>query len=88
MPNTKQKYDVIIIDSSPIIPASDALLLAPQTDGVVLVVQSGGVNKKVIRDAVLQLQNAQANILGVTLNLVDRTQDGSYKYYQNYYGDE
>lgn len=84
----KQKYDVIIIDSSPIIPASDALILAPQTDGVVLVVQSGGVNKKVIRDAVQQLQNAQANILGVTLNLVDRTQDGSYKYYQSYYGDE
>ena len=84
----KQKFDVLIIDSSPIMPASDALLLAPHTDGVVLVVQSGRANKKITQDAVQQLHNAQANILGVTLNLVDRTQDGNYKYYQGYYGNE
>ncbi len=83
----KHKFDVLIIDTSPVIPASDALLLAPQTDGVILVVQSGGVHKKVIQDAIQQLQNAQANILGVTLNQVDRAQDGNYKYYQSYYGD-
>lgn len=81
------KFDLIIIDSSPIIPASDALMLAPQVDGVVLVIKSGGVNKKVAKEATAQLEHAKANVLGVTLNLADKTEGGYYKYYDAYYGD-
>lgn len=82
----KKIFDVIIIDTSPVLPASDALLLAPQTDGAILVVKAGGANKKVIQDSVHQLQTSQANILGVTLNQADRSKDGYYKYYKDYYG--
>lgn len=82
----KHKFDVVIIDTSPVMPASDALLLAPQTDGVVLVVQSGGVEKKILKDVVQQLEKSKSNILGVTLNKADRRKDGYYKYYRSYYG--
>lgn len=83
----KKQFDVIIIDSSPVMPASDALMLAPQVDGVVVVVKAGDANRKIIKDAVDQLQHTQANILGVALNAVNRTESGYYKYYESYYGE-
>lgn len=82
----KQKFDVIVIDSSPVMPASDALLLAPQVDGVVLVIQSGETDKKLVKDTVQQLNKAKANIFGVLLNKADTSKDGYYKYYSKYYG--
>lgn len=82
----KKMFDVIIIDTSPVMPASDALLLAPQTDGAILIVKAGGVNRKTVKDTVHKLQNSQSNILGVALNQADRDSDGYYKYYKDYYG--
>lgn len=80
------KFDIVIIDTSPIIPASDALLLSPQVDGVVLVVKVGTTSRTLAKDAVQQLQKAKANILGVLLNQADVTKSSYYKYYQSYYG--
>ena len=82
----KSRYDVVLIDSSPILPASDALLLAPQVDGVVLVVEAGKTNRNILRDATQQLRNAQAKILGVLLNRADLSQGDYYHYYKSYYG--
>jgi capsular exopolysaccharide synthesis family protein len=83
--NLKKRFDILIIDTSPILPASDALLLAPQTDGVVLMVKAGLVNREMIKKAVEQLRLAQANLLGVVLNEVDVKREGYYKYYHKYY---
>ena len=82
----KQRFDVLIIDTSPVMPASDALLLSPQVDGVALVVKSGETDRQVVLDTIQQLQKAKANILGVVLNQADLHRDGYYKYYQKYYG--
>jgi len=83
----QQKFDVIILDTSPVMPASDALLLGRKVDGVLLVVKAGKTNKNSVKDTVQQLQNAKAKILGVLLNQADLKQDNYYKYYQSYYGD-
>ncbi len=83
----KEKFDVIIVDSSPVIPASDVLLLSPQVDGVVFVVKVGEIARTLVKDATHQLQNAQANILGVILNQADMSKGSYYKYYESYYGD-
>lgn len=81
------KFDVIIVDSSPIIPASDVLLLSPQVDGVVFVIQVGETGRALAKDAVQQLHNAKANILGVMLNQADMRKGSYYnKYYKSYYG--
>ena len=83
-----RRFDRIILDSPPILPASDALLLAPQTDGVVLMVKAGYVNRNMIQKALEQLRMAKANVIGAVLNQVDVRRYGYYKYYSEYYGKE
>jgi Mrp family chromosome partitioning ATPase len=82
----QRQFDVMVIDTPPILPVSDALLLAPQVDGVALVVKSGQINRRLVASAVEQLQMARANLLGVILNQVDTQHEGYYRYYyQKYY---
>lgn len=78
-------YDFVIIDTPPVLPASDALVLSPGTDGLLLVVKANQVNRKYIKDAVKQLESVGAKILGVVLNRVDVKRDRYYKYYSKYY---
>lgn len=84
----EKRFDVLIIDTPPVMPASDALLLAPQTDGVLFVVKAGRTNREIIRKAIEQIKVTQANIMGVVLNAVDTRRDRYYssQYYPNYYG--
>ncbi|MBI9085350.1 MAG: DUF4388 domain-containing protein [Desulfobacterales bacterium] len=82
----KKRFDRLIIDTPPILPASDALLLAPAADGVVLVVKGGHMNREPVRAVVDQLRVAQANLIGVVLNQIDVKKEGYYKYYHKYYG--
>lgn len=83
----KQRFDIVILDTSPVMPASDALLLGAQVDGVLLVVKTGHTNRNTVKDTVQQLRNAKANLLGVLLNQADIRKDNYYKYYQSYYGE-
>jgi non-specific protein-tyrosine kinase len=74
--------DVIIYDSPPLLAASDALVLSNRVDGVVLIVEAGRTRRDVVMQALLNLQQANANLLGGVLNQV-RPKRGSY--YQSYY---
>ncbi|WP_020589315.1 CpsD/CapB family tyrosine-protein kinase [Desulfobacter curvatus] len=78
-------YDFVIIDTPPVLPASDALVLSPGTDGVLLVVKANQVNRKYIKDAVKQLESVGTKILGVVLNRVDVSRERYYRYYSKYY---
>lgn len=82
----KRRFDFIVIDSPPILPASDALILAPKVDGVLLVVQAGKTNRQLVRKSIEQLQMSKSNLLGLVLNKVDYKKEGYYKYYSKYYG--
>jgi capsular exopolysaccharide synthesis family protein len=81
----QEMYDVLVIDSPPLLPASDALVLAPKVDGVLAVVKAGFLNRDMVGRAIEQLRNAKANLLGVVLNQVDTKREGYYKYYYKYY---
>jgi len=78
-------YDVLVIDSPPILPASDALILAPNTDGVILVIKAGLLNRNMVKKAIEQLRTSKANLLGAVLNAVDTKKEGYYKHYYKYY---
>ena len=84
----KDEYDVVVIDSPPVIPVTDAALLASIVDGVVLVLSQGQTRIDVAQKAVEQLKNVGARILGTVLNNVN-TNGGSYYYYYyyHYYGE-
>ena len=81
----KRRFDLIVIDSPPILPTSDALLLAPHADGVVLVTRSGMINKEMIKKAADHLRQAGANLIGVALNAVDINRESYYRNYYQYY---
>ncbi|QJD87431.1 CpsD/CapB family tyrosine-protein kinase [Cohnella herbarum] len=78
---TKGMYDMIIVDTPPILFVTDAQIVAAQSDGVVLVVDSGKVRKEVALKAKASLDHVKAKLLGVVLNNVNRKHADSYYYY-------
>jgi polysaccharide biosynthesis transport protein len=81
----KLRFNKIIIDSSPIVPLSDSLVMAKSVDGVVLVVRAGKTPRKVVRNAVDKFAGINIPILGAVLNSVDVKHD-RYYYSRQYYG--
>ena len=81
----KRRFDRLVIDTPPILPATDALLLSPQVDGVVMMIKAGNLNREMVKKAVDQISHAKANLIGVVLNQVDIEREGYYKYYHKYY---
>lgn len=66
-----RKLDLVIVDAPPILPVTDARILAGQVDGTILVVRQNFVEKVAVRQAVSALKNARAQLLGTILNDVD-----------------
>ena len=66
----------------------DAVVLAPQSDGVLFVIRAGRSERGAVIHAVEQLEYAKAKIIGFVLNCIDRTDGNSHykKYrYSDYY---
>jgi non-specific protein-tyrosine kinase len=76
----KGQADYILIDTPPIIAVSDAAILAPSVDGVLLVVNAGKTRRDLAVKARDMLQQINANILGVVLNNA-KVDKSAYKYY-------
>jgi polysaccharide biosynthesis transport protein len=76
----KAQVDVVVIDSPPVLAVTDATVLAPRVDGVLLVLKPGVTKITAARQAVEQLQRVNAPLLGVVLNEVSITKS-RYKYY-------
>ena len=81
----KKQFDFIIIDTPPVMPATDAVIMAPRTDGTVLVIKSGRTERKIIKDVIDQYKSANLPIIGTVLNQVDMKKEGYYRYYSKYY---
>jgi len=73
-------YDFVFVDTPPVIPVSDPMLLAQEMDGAVLIVKAGSTAREVAQRATKILSNGQINLLGVVLNNVK----GSLPYYYDY----
>jgi polysaccharide biosynthesis transport protein len=79
-----QDYDFVIIDSPPVLPVSDAIILSTLVDGVVVVVNSEATAKQQVRIACARLRYARAKIFGAVLNKVN-VMSPEYRYYSSYY---
>lgn len=77
-------YDIILIDTPPLLAVTDAQIVATKSDGVILVVDQGRVKRDIAAKAVKNLENVNARILGVVLNNVKRKANEEAYYY--YYG--
>ncbi len=80
-----QEYDLIVIDTPPVLTVTDAVALAPELDGVIIVARPGMTKLSALRQTLEQLQTVGARVLGVVLNQVDpRSRKYGY-YYHRYY---
>ena len=85
----RKSFKFIVIDSPPVMAATDAVILSVQTDGVLLVVRSGETPKEAFTRTRDLLVSVKCNILGVVLNAVDAGAPDyyySYRYYPYSYG--
>ncbi|MCH8967260.1 MAG: polysaccharide biosynthesis tyrosine autokinase, partial [Planctomycetes bacterium] len=73
------KYDQVIIDTSPVLLASDALGLATVVDGVVLVVRANESSRGVARRACRLFVDVNAHLFGAVLNAAQVTRGGYYR---------
>jgi capsular exopolysaccharide synthesis family protein len=79
-------FDLVLLDSPPVVSVADAVALATFADGVVMVVQTGKVPQEVIRRATAQILAVKGRILGVVMNGVNLKRDGYYYDYYRYSG--
>jgi len=64
----KSRFDIILVDSPPVIPYSDASVLSSQIDGVLLVLQSGKTRREDVQQVHATLKDNLGKVLGVVLN--------------------
>ena len=86
----QEQADFVIFDSPPVIAVTDALVLATQVDGVVLILNFGEVSREAAKQTKELLEKVKAKVLGAVLNKIDMEKEGQYYpyYYYYYYGDE
>jgi tyrosine-protein kinase Etk/Wzc len=85
----KEKYDMILFDSPPVIAVTDAAVLSTLLDGVVLVASSGSTSREALDRAITLLENVKSHLIGGVLNKIKvESVYGSYHYYYyyHYYG--
>ncbi len=85
----RTKFKFVVIDSPPVMAATDAVILSVQVDGVLLVVRSGETPKAAFTRTCDLLVSVKSRMLGVVLNAVDANAPDyyySYRYYPYSYG--
>ncbi|MBW2593388.1 MAG: polysaccharide biosynthesis tyrosine autokinase [Deltaproteobacteria bacterium] len=80
----KKDYVRIVLDSPPVTAVTDAVILAQEADGTILVIRAGDTPRQIVQNGLTQLQSVNAGILGAVLNGIKTGRD-SYYYYQYYY---
>ena len=78
------QYDVVLLDTPPLLPVTDAALLAAQTDGAVLIVHHSKTTKEQVAGAVDRLESVGSAPLGVIFNMVPTARAGRYGYGYGY----
>lgn len=90
----RERFDLVLMDTAPVIPISDTRVLASKVDIVVFLAQWRKTPRKAIESAFAVLNSVDADIAGVALTLVDARQQAKYGYsdssyyyqsYRNYY---
>ncbi|WP_082046423.1 polysaccharide biosynthesis tyrosine autokinase [Arthrobacter sp. L77] len=81
----EQKFDAVIIDAPPLLPVTDAAVLAQQVGGVVLVIGSSKVKLPDLQKSLGSLEMVNADLLGVVINLLPSKGPDAYAYAYGYY---
>jgi Mrp family chromosome partitioning ATPase len=77
-----ERFDIVLLDSPPVLPVADALILSGYADAVLLVVASGQTRRAELRRTTEKLAQASAPLVGMVLNKASA--QGDYGYYGGY----
>jgi len=78
----RAEYDHIVVDTPPTLSVTDAVVLSPRADAIVLVIRSGQTTKHALRRCRDILMQVKAKVSGVLLNAVDLSSPDYYYYYE------
>ena len=81
--SAREVYDVIVIDTAPLLAVTDAQILSTKTDGVVIVTRSGSTETEGLKHAIDLVSKVRGRLLGIVLNDVEKENDNYYYYYGN-----
>ncbi len=81
----KQRFDLVLIDSPPILGVSDAAVIASEADLTMIVVQHRKLPRQMLMRVKQAIENVGGHLIGVVLNNVDVRSDSQYQYYTSYY---
>jgi polysaccharide biosynthesis transport protein len=76
----RERFELVLIDTAPVIPVSDTRILAPKADVVLFLVHWRKTSRKAIEAAFALLKSVGGDIAGVSLTLVDAEQQAKYGY--------
>lgn len=74
------QYDIVLVDSPPVLPVTDAAVLARRVDGVIIVVDTGRTKKRALARTMEVLRQVDAPILGLVVNRAKEEARYSYSY--------
>ncbi len=80
----KEKYDYVFIDTPPINIVSDTLVLAPKTDGLILLVRNGYTPHDEFEEALASAKMANINVMGAIMNGTNPDESRYFKYKYKY----
>ncbi len=80
-----KRFDIVFIDSPPILGISDSSLLVSKADATLLVLQPRRMQLKALQRTKNVIENAGGNPMGLVMNNVDISGDTQYQYYTSYY---
>jgi capsular exopolysaccharide synthesis family protein len=76
----RRQFSFVVIDSPPVLPVTDAAVLAPKVDAVIVVVRHRGTNMQAVRRTIRILRDVQAPRLSILMNAMDSRSVDHYRY--------
>jgi capsular exopolysaccharide synthesis family protein len=77
-------YDMVLLDSPPLLPVTDAAVLTKMAGGALVVVGADRIHRPQLQETLGSLHTAGAHILGIVMNKTDRRESGTYSYESGY----
>jgi polysaccharide biosynthesis transport protein len=77
-------YDMVLLDSAPLLPVTDAAVLTKLASGALLVVSADQIHRAQLQQTLRSLEIAGAHLYGIVMNKVDKVKGGPYTYHDRY----
>jgi capsular exopolysaccharide synthesis family protein len=81
-------YDMVLIDSPPVLPVTDAAVLGRQVGGALVVAGMDRIHRPQLRETLESLDTAGCHVLGLVINKIAKREVGAYVYERGYYSSE